>query len=419
MRNVLKSPGSSHISAAPRRASGTVFEPGNNGHIGQWCDSAVTYARRIGEASPARTSIDSAMRHHRRLAKASYPPMTHPISIVRRVSRACAAVSLACVLTPVFAADALPPDVKGGHDSPIIQRFAGSWMIGYGQKEYDQAIFPESLTVKDGKWVAPSTVEGKVTKFFYLSPRGKSPLEVFRNYQQSLVAAGFKPKVVCEKDCADFYWATRKTSEFAKGMAYASGSLSALGAGNYSLTGGVVVPSNGRFWYGTLPRNGQDVHVMVYTSDAENDQTGIASTFVEIVEPKAMQTGQVKVDANAMEKGLQTAGRIALYGLYFDTGRADIKPESKPQLDEMAKLLQAQPALKVYIVGHTDNQGTLDANRTLSTQRAQAVIAALARDYKIDAKRMVAGGVASLAPLASNDAEDGRAQNRRVELVKQ
>ena len=345
--------------------------------------------------------------------------MTNPLSACRRALHACVALTFVCLLAPAIAADGMPPDVKGGRDSPLIQRFAGSWMIGYAQKDFDQAVFPASLAVKDGKWVAPVMLEGKLTRFFYLSPRGKSPLEVFRSYQQALVAAGFTPKVVCERDCADFYWAMRKTSEVSTGMTYASGSLSALGAGNYSLVGGVTVSTNGRFGYGTLPRNGQDVHVLVYTSDAENDQTGIASTFVEILEPKAMQTGQVKVDANAMEKGLQNAGRIALYGLYFDTGRADIKPESKAQLDEMARLLQGQPTLKVYIVGHTDNQGSLEANRALSLQRAQAVIAALARDYRIDAKRMVAGGVANLAPLASNDAEDGRAQNRRVELVKQ
>jgi OmpA-OmpF porin, OOP family len=86
----------------------------------------------------------------------------------------------------------------------------------------------------------------------------------------------------------------------------------------------------------------------------------------------------------------------------------------------MAKLLQSQPALKVYIVGHTDNQGALDPNVTLSQQRAQAVASALAAaPYKIDARRMVARGVASLAPVASNAADDGRARNRRVELVLQ
>ena len=158
---------------------------------------------------------------------------------------------------------------------------------------------------------------------------------------------------------------------------------------------------------------------MVYTAIASVVSTNMAATYLQIVEPKAMPTGQVKVDAKALEQGLKAEGKIALYGLYFDSGKAEIKPESKEQLAEMAKLMQAQPTLRVYIVGHTDNQGTLESNMTLSQQRAQAAVSALATGYKIDAKRMAGRGVGSLAPLASNAAEEGRAKNRRVELVLQ
>ena len=83
------------------------------------------------------------------------------------------------------------------------------------------------------------------------------------------------------------------------------------------------------------------------------------------------------VDAKALQGGLEAEGKVALYGIYFDTGKAELKPESRPQLDEMGKLPQAQPALKVYIVGHTDNQGSLEANLQLAAACA-AVVAALA-----------------------------------------
>ena len=115
---------------------------------------------------------------------------------------------------------------------------------------------------------------------------------------------------------------------------------------------------------------------------------------------------------------MQADGKIALYGIYFDTGKAVLKPESQAQVDQMVALLKAQPTLKVYLVGHTDSEGALDANLALSQQRAQAVVDALVR-AKVDAKRLNARGVANLAPVASNAADAGRARNRRVELVLQ
>jgi outer membrane protein OmpA-like peptidoglycan-associated protein len=171
---------------------------------------------------------------------------------------------------------------------------------------------------------------------------------------------------------------------------------------------------------GTLGAPGKEATVLLYTSTAAYAVTGLVSTYLQIVEPKAMATGQVTVDAKALGQGLAAEGRVTLAGLFFDTGKTEIKPESKPQLDEMAQLLQAQPALKVFIVGHTDNVGSFEANEKLSLARAQAVVAALtAAPYKVDAKRLAAKGLANLAPLASNGDEPGRSRNRRVDLVLQ
>jgi outer membrane protein OmpA-like peptidoglycan-associated protein len=86
---------------------------------------------------------------------------------------------------------------------------------------------------------------------------------------------------------------------------------------------------------------------------AADKSTGLTSTYIQIAEAKAMQTGQVTVDTSALKAGLDADGKIALYGIYFDTGKAALKPESKAQLDEMNKLLQAQANLKVIIVGHS------------------------------------------------------------------
>ena len=123
------------------------------------------------------------------------------------------------------------------------------------------------------------------------------------------------------------------------------------------------------------------------------------------------------VDAAAMAKGLGEKGHIALYGIYFDTDKAVIKSESRPTLDEIAKLLRAQPQLNVVIVGHTDSQGTLDHNMDLSRRRAEAVSAELVRSYKIANTRLRTAGVGFLAPVGPNTTDGGRALNRRVELV--
>ena len=139
--------------------------------------------------------------------------------------------------------------------------------------------------------------------------------------------------------------------------------------------------------------------------------------YAELVVTEVGAMENKMIDAAAMAKGLGQAGHIALYGIYFDTDKAVVKPESAPTLAEIAKLLAAQPQLHVFIVGHTDNQGTYDYNMDLSKRRAAAVAAALAKSYGVAAARMQTAGVGLLAPVASNATEEGRAQNRRVELA--
>jgi outer membrane protein OmpA-like peptidoglycan-associated protein len=123
--------------------------------------------------------------------------------------------------------------------------------------------------------------------------------------------------------------------------------------------------------------------------------------------------------ADEISGDIAKEGRAVFYGIQFDFDKADLKPESEPQLEEMAKALKADTKLKVLVVGHTDNQGKLDYNTGLSQRRAEAVVKALASKYGIDAKRMTARGLASLAPVATNRTDEGRAKNRRVEMVEQ
>jgi OmpA-OmpF porin, OOP family len=134
---------------------------------------------------------------------------------------------------------------------------------------------------------------------------------------------------------------------------------------------------------------------------------------------KAIMKQEVIANAVSMGNDINSTGHVLIYGIYFDTGKSEIKPESDDAISEIAKLLQNNAALKLQVVGHTDNLGSFDLNMKLSKDRADAVARVLIDKHGIAADRLKSYGVASLAPVASNDTEEGKAKNRRVELVKQ
>jgi outer membrane protein OmpA-like peptidoglycan-associated protein len=110
---------------------------------------------------------------------------------------------------------------------------------------------------------------------------------------------------------------------------------------------------------------------------------------------------------------------VSIYGVHFDTGKWNIKKDSKPALKEMASFLKNHQENKYFIVGHTDNTGDFSSNMTLSEKRAKAVIHALIDDYGVKAQQLEAYGISSLSPVTSNSTDEGKARNRRVEIVKQ
>lgn len=144
------------------------------------------------------------------------------------------------------------------------------------------------------------------------------------------------------------------------------------------------------------------------------------TVYVEQIQAGKMESRMETLKSSEIQQAMTRDGKVAIYGVLFDTDKADIKPESTPRsFEEMGRYLQQNPSVAVYIVGHTDNQGKLDYNLGLSQRRADAVVNALATTYKIAKTRLVGKGVAGLSPVASNQAEEGRAKNRRVELVLQ
>jgi outer membrane protein OmpA-like peptidoglycan-associated protein len=331
--------------------------------------------------------------------------------------RACQFIALTlCAFAPLAHAQMPPKDTAKGQDHPLLSRFEGSKMVAYDVKQFEEVMLPAGKRIanKNNQVAFDNALqlEGKYTRIVYNYPKERSSLEVMRNYQAALEKAGLKPvfscaKEACGKDFGEFWLDKRLGNNFIQGSSdYWSPFNYGRMETRYLLAKGVT-------------KDGMLVHVAVYAVAPMEKYNG--GLYLEIVEAKEMEGGKVSanLDAAGMAKGIATEGKVAVYGIYFDTAKADVKPESKAALAEMAKLLQQDAQLKVYVVGHTDNQGVLAQNIDLSQKRAEAVIKALSADYKVDAKRLSAKGIASYAPVASNDADAGRQLNRRVELVKQ
>ena len=160
-----------------------------------------------------------------------------------------------------------------------------------------------------------------------------------------------------------------------------------------------------------LVKNGAEVWAVVSAG-------GNGMYTINIIEKEAMNQ-DVVADANSMAGSIKETGKVAVYGIYFDTGKSVLKPESQGTLEQISKLLKADLNLKLYVVGHTDNVGIFDTNIKLSNDRAIAVVNALVSKFSVNAARLKAFGDGPTSPVASNDKEEGRALNRRVELVKQ
>lgn len=163
----------------------------------------------------------------------------------------------------------------------------------------------------------------------------------------------------------------------------------------------------------TMSKDGKEYWVQVHAFAPGMTFDEVAGFELVVLEKEPMKQD---IEASAMFEKLNKEGSVALY-INFETGKSTIKPESAKIVEEIATMLKSNPALKVSIEGHTDNVGTPAANKTLSDSRAKAVMSALIAKG-IEAARLTAKGWGQDKPVADNATEDGKAKNRRVEIVK-
>jgi OOP family OmpA-OmpF porin len=318
-----------------------------------------------------------------------------------------------CFVAAAFCLFVIPPaqaqDLEGSQDHPLVSRYKGSYIGAYDMREYDRFVLALGKPMRNapGERVAEKSqeLEGRVTRILYGAPEARSTFEIFRNYEMALQGAGFKTLYKCLPPACGRYSDLRAyvhNRKFTKKRRHSSG-LNLLREIHF-LAAKVSTETGSAY-----------VSLLV----AMDPMAKYPSTLLEVVETKEMDTGMVTVNADTIGEGLAATGHMAIYGVYFDTGSAEIKPESASTLSEIAKLLAQKPELKLLVVGHTDNQGGYDFNMDLSRRRTASVVKALVSNHGIAEGRLRAAGVGYLAPVATNRTEEGRAKNRRVELVEQ
>ena len=268
-----------------------------------------------------------------------------------------------------------PKDNKKCDPNPVFDRFKGEYLGScersrFGDlelKRYKDPAKPkagyEKFKVEGEHWYYSNNIE-KVP-----GQQPASKLEVFRNFENAVRAA--------------------------------KGTVLFLDEGNNRVHFKVTRP-DGIYW-GISGCGGTDGQVC-------------NATHHLIVRVEAMEQSVV-VSSEQIAKAMGEEGKVVFYGIYFDTDKATLKPESAPTLVEMAKWLNDNPKSNVYIVGHTDMQGSADHNLKLSKARGAAVVEALVKQHAIPRDRLSGEGVGSFAPISNNTSDTGRTKNRRVEMV--
>lgn len=330
------------------------------------------------------------------------------------------AVLLTLVISPLQAADA-----PGGKDHPMLKRVTESEIIWSKFSKFDEMkVALEKIqynyNTQGFKETKQETVEGAHTTLYYRLAGDVSTLEAIRQYEQELKGADFAVLFTAANDKLDDGY--NRFVEQIYPEAKKTQGLQNLHQFNHDEQRYSVLKGKGK--------DGGEVYVSLYAFQLRDVSTG----FQKLVDAHKLQKGQtvVRVDlleiapmearmevvkAEEITSSIAATGRIAIYGVHFDTDKSEIKPDSADSLAEMAKAIKGDGG-RYLIVGHTDNQGDYAHNQTLSMKRASAVTAALAKEHGIDAATLIPVGVGMAAPVAPNADEAGRAKNRRVELVK-
>lgn len=311
------------------------------------------------------------------------------------------AISVALAFSAPAAAD-----IEGAYDHDDIPRVAGSSIVYFDRSEFDRISIPTGP--HDGDTIeSAETLEGEVLKLSYTFDNPDiSTLQIKRNYIDALEARGFE---VLYAESHDALGSGAGRSFYNSSEIFSRGARDccrlATRTSNRDLRYIAVRSADGRVLAGIAVFNerrapGPAVEIAVVT----------AAEMATDMDHQPLTAGE-------METGLIEEGRVAVQDILFEFDSARILPVSSDALATVAQLMGDAPDIGLLVVGHTDNKGSYDYNLSLSMARAQAVVDYLTGQHGVAPDRLQAAGAGMMAPVTTNRTDEGRAQNRRVELV--
>ena len=304
-------------------------------------------------------------------------------------------------------------DIPNAQDHKLLTRYPGAKIIYFFQKDYNElkfAIKPGKAEEAPQKWIE---VAGHQTSIVYEIPQGKSTIEVMKNYEDAFNAQNAEILFKCKGSECDgttaWYSAKFFKEVYGKDNRQSNGEISHyFSFGTYHVTQ--------RYMVGKITTTDKIYYVEIGMTPTYNGKP--VKVCVEVIEQEALQSGLIAINADVIKDKLEKEGKLILDGILFDTGKATLQQSSFSVIAMVGDYLNQNPNERVYIVGHTDDVGSLDANLRLSEDRAAAVVSALMNNYGDFGTRLTPMGVGPTCPVATNETEEGRTKNRRVEIVR-
>ncbi|MFB9266875.1 OmpA family protein [Bradyrhizobium erythrophlei] len=365
-------------------------------------------------SAPWRRRCDAPGDRYRSTPRFASNPPESPMFSRRRKILPASAYLVAAAWLALAAQPAAAADRAGCRDFEGMMRFQNASIALCDSRNFAEYTLPTGritgfdFRTNTAEIEDKQELEGRLTQLLYTIPKGASSAEVFRSYKEYLASAGYR--VLYE----------------AKGPGFgaAQGSFfESMGPGGQIVA---YSPDQSRYLAAVKEDGGAKTSIALYIVEYDGGynpdltvEKGQVVVRLDAVQSGELKNGMVAVSAADIAKRLDSAGQVILSGILFDFNKAQLKPDSRTALDEIAAFLKKDSARKVYLVGHTDNVGGFDFNMQLSQARADAVVADLVATYGINPARLKGHGAGLLAPIASNANEDGRAKNRRVELIPQ